>query len=511
MWSKRPGKWIPDDGGLLHPSDETITTRRDRAPLEAATQFVATERAAVPIAEHEFWDDVATKIAIDTSWDRAAPADTLRPEDELVGLTLDERYRIVRELGSGSMAVVYVAEQLSIKRKVAIKVLSPSNASNLVEIDRRFRAEAHIIARLTHPNTVRLFDYGRTPDGRPYFVTDLLGGRSLSDVLKDGALEPFDVLDIMRQVARSLEEAHALGIVHRDLKPANMFVDRLGEHLAVKILDFGVAKVAGNALGSRAVLTAEGMLLGTPAYMSPEQCLGEAVGAKSDLYSLGAIAYHALAGEPPFRGGVGEQLAQHVSASPMALARRVPGLDPRIESLVMGLLSKDPADRPPSAGALAARIDELERGGTSVAAPVVESSPKRKRRLGTLLFAATCLLVPAALIGAMNAPAPRVVPDGYVDAPVADAVHDAFSIAVDRGDYGAAIALLEEANRAEPHYDTVYNIVVAYDAWGGRCTEVMGVIDRFMKLCMGCSTAAIAAPRFGRIYERCGAPSGESE
>jgi serine/threonine protein kinase len=484
----------------------------ETCPRDGTMLFALTQRARLAHFEDEDsfddFDVIATKVAVGKpgSGKNVPSADTLPPDDGLVGRTLDNRYRIVRRLGKGSMAVVYVAEQLSIKRKVAVKVLSPTMNMDLKELNRRFEAEAQIIARLTHPNTVRLFDYGRTPDGRPYFITELLSGRPLEEVLKKGPLNSIEVLEIIRQVARSLEEAHALGIVHRDLKPANIFIDRVGGHLAVKILDFGVAKVANGALGAmRAHATLSGTLLGTPAYMSPEQCLGEKVGPRSDLYSLGVIAYHALAGEPPFTGNTATLLGQHVSATPRLLAQRVPGLDPRIESLVHSLLSKNPDDRPGTAGSLASRIDDLERSGTVFAVPVMAPPPRPpSRRRGKLSLVAISGGIALALLAAsFMSPEPRAVPAGYVDAPVSDEVHHAFFTAVGNAKYGDAIARLSQANAAQPHYDVSYNIIAAYDAWGGHCPEVMAEVERFMKLCMGCPRAETAAPRLGRIYERC--------
>jgi hypothetical protein len=490
---------------------------QDTCPRDGTPLYQATQRAQIALKRLDSFDDfdiVATKVGL-----KEKPAvvpqplnhgDTLPPDDTLLNRTLDERYRIVRRLGKGSMSIVYVAEQLSIRRKVAVKVLSPATGVDLRELNQRFEAEAQIIARLTHPNTVRLFDNGRTPDGRPYFVTELLSGQSLEDVLKEGPLNSVEVLEVVRQIGRSLEEAHALGIVHRDLKPANIFIDRSVGHLVVKILDFGVARVtAAVSQNLRPGATIAGTLLGTPAYMAPEQCLGNPVGPRSDLYSLGVIAYHCLAGEPPFKGGTATLLGQHVSATPRPLDKVVPGLDPRIESLVMSMLAKKPEERPASAGWIASHIDDLERSGTVWAVPVLAPVPKtkekkKKRRslLPHIVIAGLGVLF-ALLAAAFVRPDPRPVPAGYVDAPVSDDVHHTFFLRVGEGKYADAIKALEEANRSEPHYDTVFNIVAAYDAWGGHCTEVTGAIERFMMLCMNCPRAAAASSRFGRIYERC--------
>jgi len=169
----------------------------------------------------------------------------------------------------------------------------------------------------------------------------------------------------------------------------------------------------------------------------------------------------------------------------------------------MSLLSKKPEDRPPTAGGLATQIDDLERSGTVFAVPVMAPPPRPKKSKKMSLFAVAAGVGLAVLAASFMGPAQRDVPVGYVDAPVSDEVHHAFFTAVGQNRYGEGIALLEKAVADEPHYDTAYNIVAAYDAWGEHCPEVMGAAERFMKLCMNCPRASTAAPRLGRIYERC--------
>lgn len=332
-WGSLPSVGSRVSATSSHPADDL----RDHDPFEAVTV----------VADYDF--DVVTEI----------PDDDL-PEHRLIGHILDDRYIILRLIGKGSMAAVYAAEQMAVGREVAVKVLDPTIHVDLPELNDRFVAEAQIIARLTHPNTLRLFDYGRTRDGRPYYVTELLRGRALSDVISEGPMDPATVVEILEQAAGSLAEAHELGIVHRDLKPANIFIDRIGNHLSVKILDFGLAKATGGGEFSRQ-LTMVGSLVGTPAYMSPEQCLGQPVDGTSDLYSLGVIAYECITGRLPFEGPTTSVLRQHVYSLPDPFRTFVRGVHPRIEAVIMSLLAKKPEERPRSAVGLCSRLSALRR------------------------------------------------------------------------------------------------------------------------------------------------------
>ncbi len=286
--------------------------------------------------------------------------------DSWLGRTLDGRYRVQRLLGEGGMGQVFVAEQLNIARSVALKLMHPEDTLDPERVA-RFKSEAKLISELRHPNTLKLFDYGVTQDGTLFLVTELLTGQPLSEALKAGPLDVGRTLRILRQICASLSEAHDRGIVHRDLKPANIFLDRVGGQEVVKVLDFGIAKVnAGEALsslGGDAPATAGGILVGTPAYMSPEQVLGRPLDGRSDLYALGVVAYRCLAGRLPFEGEAVAQLAAHAYEAPPPLPKNVA---PGVAKLVLQLLAKDPQDRPNSAQALILRLDALGQPGPAL-------------------------------------------------------------------------------------------------------------------------------------------------
>ncbi|MFO0686890.1 MAG: protein kinase [Sandaracinus sp.] len=243
--------------------------------------------------------------------------------ESLVGRTLDGRFRILSALARGGMGAVYRAEQLPLGRAVAIKILSLRHDEDQdPEFRKRFLLEASTAAKLTHPNTVRVFDYGQTDDGLYFIAMELLEGQTLKEVIaKEGALDPERAVEIAKQIARSLREAHRLGIVHRDMKPGNvMLVERGGEE-TVKVLDFGLAKDTGGENGEVEDITQTGVFTGSPKYMSPEQIQGEKLDARSDLYSVGVILYEMLSGRPPFvRDQPMQVLMDHIREIPKTVA-----------------------------------------------------------------------------------------------------------------------------------------------------------------------------------------------
>jgi serine/threonine protein kinase len=272
-------------------------------------------------------------------------------EDPLIGTVLLERVRVIRPIARGGMGKVYYGEQVRMKRPCAIKVLDPrlGGESDIADFTRRFLLEASIAAKLTHPNVVTIFDYGETSDGSCFIAMEYLEGRSLSDELKAvGKIAPERAIHILRQVARALREAHALGVVHRDMKPGNVYLTRRDDDEdVVKVLDFGLVKdnAAGNESQDHTQL---GQIMGSPRYMAPEQVQGKPVDARTDIYSVGAMLYAMLAGRPPFDKAteLAIMMAQ-VSDPPPPLATAAPevALPPGLEALVMKCLAKKPEDR----------------------------------------------------------------------------------------------------------------------------------------------------------------------
>ena len=272
------------------------------------------------------------------------------------GTIIADRFEIESFLAAGGMAQVYVARQMNIDRRVAMKVLSPMFSMNPSVVMRFFR-EARVIAQLSHPNTVRLFDMGETPDKRLYMAMELLEGVELSERIRQGRMKAEEAIPIVRQVAGSLSEAHSKGIIHRDLKPDNIFLTKLN---IVKVLDFGIAKLKQSEDEDERKLTKVGTAPGTPEYMSPEQARGKELDARSDIYSLGIVLYEMLAGHPPFEEDTFlATILMHVQSPPPPLPDDVPA-DLR-NYVVNRLLAKDPNCRPDNADAFIAELDELEQ------------------------------------------------------------------------------------------------------------------------------------------------------
>lgn len=222
------------------------------------------------------------------------------PASGLEGQTLDGRFKIVRRIGVGGMGTVYLARQTSMDRDVAIKVLNPDKLDD-DDARKRFRIEAAAVSKLKSPHTISVYDFGEDNDGEMYLVMELLEGRPLADIIKDeGTLDINKVLRIAEQILDSLGEAHNAGILHRDMKPDNVFVmETAGTGVFVKVLDFGIAKLMGGPDASR---TWPGLVIGTPAYMSPEQVMGKRLDNRSDLYSVAVVMFEMLSGGLPVTG-----------------------------------------------------------------------------------------------------------------------------------------------------------------------------------------------------------------
>lgn len=294
-------------------------------------------------------------------------------------LVLEGRFRIVRWLSGGGMGEVYVAEQLSLGRQVAIKVLR-AGMEAVPGMPERFRREAKLLSTVDHPCVVRVIDYG-THEGSACLVLEFVEGDSLDVAEQAGPFPPARALRLLRQLAEGLAAVHAKGIVHRDLKPQNVVLTQTptGEH--ARLLDFGIARVLDEDSPANRV-TQAGFIIGTPEFLSPEQATGGAFDERSDIYSFGVLAYQLVSGKLPYPGPTPrEYLVQHATLPAVPLVDSAPGLKDhlRLVAFITQCLAKEPMMRPASATALVAALDELILN-TSVAGaqatPVPERSPK---------------------------------------------------------------------------------------------------------------------------------------
>ncbi len=287
------------------------------------------------------------------------------PSEVGEGSTIDGRYRLLRRIGSGGMADVWLADDSHLQRRVALKILHGRFAQDR-EFVERFRREAEAAAGLSHPNIVAVFDRGDI-EGTYYIAMQLLEGRSLKELIDQG-LTPEQSVGLIRQVLEAAGFAHRHGIVHRDLKPQNVIVDEEG---AATVTDFGIARAGASEI------TQAGSVMGTPHYLSPEQAQGQAVTAVSDLYSIGVILYEALAGRVPFEADSAIAIAmKQVSHTPQRPSSINPAVSPALDAAVMRALEKDPGERFQSADAFIAALDSAlrnpgaEGGGTAAFAPL---------------------------------------------------------------------------------------------------------------------------------------------
>jgi serine/threonine-protein kinase len=244
------------------------------------------------------------------------------------------------------MGEVYLAEHALLKRPCALKLIKPEAGADPIALA-RFEREVQSAARLAHPNTIEIYDYGHTDDGTFYYVMEYLQGLSLSELVRQaGPLPPGRVIYVFRQVCAGLAEAHGLGLVHRDLKPANVFVAvRGGESDVAKVLDFGLVKLTKDP--GAAALTGEMTVSGTPLYMAPEQTTADrALDARADIYALGAMMYYALTGQPPFTGDSAFAVMMAHARDPVVPPSQVrPGVPEDLERVVLLCLAKKPGER----------------------------------------------------------------------------------------------------------------------------------------------------------------------
>lgn len=279
----------------------------------------------------------ATKLVLDPE---------VGPSHSLIGMILDNRYRIISKLGEGGMGSVYAAEHVLLKKNVAIKILRYDLARR-EDVVRRFQNEAIAASRIGHENIIEVTDFGRTPDGSVYFVMEYLNGSSLSEVIQTtGSIPIRRAIPILLQITKALSVAHSQGIIHRDLKPENIvLIDKPDRKDFVKILDFGISKMLDTSDRAEK-LTAMGMIVGTPEYMSPEQAAGMSVDKRTDIYSLGVIMYEMMTGRLPFLADNAIRiLMMHQTEKPVSPREINPAIHIGMEQIILKCMEKKPEDR----------------------------------------------------------------------------------------------------------------------------------------------------------------------
>ncbi|MCB9595735.1 MAG: serine/threonine protein kinase [Sandaracinaceae bacterium] len=328
------------------------------------------EVARCPLTGGSLDDDV-TEMMDRSSLDELA---------SLVGVMLDDKYEVLELLGHGAVGRVYRAHQPALDRHVAIKVLRQSFADTTSVRD-RFLREARAVGCVEHPNVVQIFDAGMTDQGLPFLVMELVEGEPLSArIEREGRLPLFEALGIASQVLAGLEQAHLVGVIHRDVKPDNVLVTVRDE---AKLVDFGVAHLEN----TEAQLTQRGEVLGTPAYLSPEQAIGTRVDAKADAWAASVLLYEAVTGRRPFEGKQFMEILTAVMASePLPPSAHQPDLPAELDALVMGGLAKDP-DQRTDVTALLARAHQLKRRLANLELRDTRMAPRRMSSLAETLAA----------------------------------------------------------------------------------------------------------------------------
>ncbi len=271
------------------------------------------------------------------------------------------RYRLIRQIASGGMGEVYLAEHYVLKNRCAIKLMHPKWSRDQ-QLFARFEREVQVLAGLTHPNSVQIFDFGHTDDGVFYYVMEYLDGSDLDRIVRmNGPLPVPQVIDILLQVSEALMALHRSRLVHRDIKPGNIFLCNSDEQQRVKLLDFGLVKPIFSGEPVIQQLTVDGTIVGTPAFMSPEQARGLELDARSDIYSLGAVAYYLLSGKLPFEGlSVVETLTAQIQDVPLSIQSLNPAVTDDLAELISHCMAKDPACRFPDMSHLIRLLESLQ-------------------------------------------------------------------------------------------------------------------------------------------------------
>jgi serine/threonine-protein kinase len=331
-------------------------------PSSARRTLLVSTLGALPLAAFSLATEAVRLAGWKVMWLLAAIAVATAGSAVIYGLRREVRharqlgqYTLEEKLGEGGMGVVYRARHAMLRRPTAVKLLRPERMGEAALV--RFEREVQLTASLSHPNTVTVFDYGRTPDGVFYYAMEYLEGLGLDQlVAADGPQPPGRVAHVLRQVLEALAEAHGVGLVHRDVKPANVILcERGGVSDVAKVVDFGLVKDLDAADG----LSRDAALVGTPLYLAPEAIRSPVADARSDLYSVGAVAYFLLTGRNVFEGRtIVEICGHHLHTPPVPPSERLGRpLPAALEAWVLACLEKDPARRPPSATEAAAALE----------------------------------------------------------------------------------------------------------------------------------------------------------
>jgi serine/threonine-protein kinase len=339
------------------------------------------------------------------------PTNIYSPPDPLVGKLFDDRYEVVEKIGEGGMGAVYKARQLAMDRMVALKVIHPDQVQDETVV-KRFYREMKTTSRIAHPNTVSVYDFGKSDDGTFFLAMELLDGQPLADRLEQGPIPVDQAVPIATQILKALSAAHAEHVIHRDLKPENiMLLEVYGETDQVRVLDFGIATFAASSdEAPSARVTASGIMVGTPSYVSPEQIGGEELDARADLYSFGILFYEMLTGVLPFHDPERplRVLQMHMTEMPKRPSKVAEQDVPAwLDDLVMHLLAKYPDDRPASADEVIGVLEDPSSAkprGKSTGRPAVRDAAPADAAGGPnkLLLAGVGLLVVLALVGGVG-------------------------------------------------------------------------------------------------------------